>query len=59
MRLALRDGALVVDRAQRLEGRGVYLCSNACLARAKRRGGLRGAVDRLVSIDAQTVESVA
>jgi len=56
--LALRDGALVVDRAQRLEGRGVYLCSNACLARAKRRGGLRGAVDRLVSIDAQTVESV-
>jgi predicted RNA-binding protein YlxR (DUF448 family) len=58
VRLALCDGALVVDRAQRLPGRGAYVCADACLARAKRRGALRGAVDRLLSIDAQTVESV-
>jgi predicted RNA-binding protein YlxR (DUF448 family) len=58
VRLALSDGALVLDHAQRLPGRGVYVCSDACLARAKRRGGLPGAFDRLLSIDAQTVESV-
>jgi predicted RNA-binding protein YlxR (DUF448 family) len=58
VRLAPSGGVLVVDRAQRLPGRGTYVCSEACLERAKRRGGLRGALDGPVSIDAQTVESV-
>jgi predicted RNA-binding protein YlxR (DUF448 family) len=49
---------LVVDRAQRMPGRGAYVCSDACLARARRRGGLQRAFRRPVSIDAQTVESV-
>jgi len=61
-RLALADppsrGELVVDRAQRMPGRGAYVCSDACLARARRRGGLQRAFRRPVSIDAQTVESV-
>jgi len=64
-RLALTDPApvgagavLVVDRAQRMPGRGAYVCSDACLARARRRGGLQRAFRRPVSIDAQTVESV-
>jgi len=54
----LRDGAVVVDRAQRLEGRGAYVCSDECLARARRRGGLQRAFRRSIPIDAQTVESV-
>ena len=64
-RLALTDppspgtaGLLVVDRAQRMPGRGAYVCSDACLARARRRGGLQRAFRRPVAINAQTVESV-
>jgi predicted RNA-binding protein YlxR (DUF448 family) len=56
--LALREGNVVIDRAQRLPGRGTYVCSERCLARARRRGGLQRAFRRSVSIDAQTVESV-
>jgi predicted RNA-binding protein YlxR (DUF448 family) len=58
VRLALRDGALVMDRRQRLPGRGAYVCSQECLARAGRRGGLQRAFRRPLSIDPQTVESV-
>jgi predicted RNA-binding protein YlxR (DUF448 family) len=57
-RLALADGVLTVDRAQRMPGRGAYVCSDACLAVAARRGALQRAFRRQVSIDAQTVESV-
>jgi len=48
----------VVDHAQRLPGRGAYVCSDACLERARRRGGLQRAFRRSISIAAQTVESV-
>jgi predicted RNA-binding protein YlxR (DUF448 family) len=59
MRLALRDGALlVIDRAQRLPGRGAYVCSDGCLARARRRGGLQRAFRRPMPTGSQTVESV-
>ena len=58
MRLAPAGGVLVVDRSQQRPGRGTYVCSDACLERAKRRGALRGTLDGPVSSDAQTVESV-
>jgi predicted RNA-binding protein YlxR (DUF448 family) len=58
VRLAIGDGELVVDRAQRMPGRGAYVCSDACLARARRRGGLQRAFRRSFSNGAQTVESV-
>jgi predicted RNA-binding protein YlxR (DUF448 family) len=57
VRLTLRDSAVVVDRAQRLPGRGAYVCSDACLERAQRRGGLQRAFRRSISIAAQTIES--
>jgi len=57
-RLALHDGAVVVDSAQRLPGRGAYVCSDACFERARRRGGLQRAFRRSILIAAQTVESV-
>jgi predicted RNA-binding protein YlxR (DUF448 family) len=56
--LAIGDGVLLVDRDQRMPGRGAYVCSDACLARSQRRGGLQRAFRRSFSIDAQTVESV-
>jgi predicted RNA-binding protein YlxR (DUF448 family) len=56
--LAIGDGVLLVDRDQRMPGRGAYVCSDACLARSRRRGGLQRAFRRSFSIDAQTVESV-
>jgi predicted RNA-binding protein YlxR (DUF448 family) len=54
----LSDATLVIDRAQRLPGRGAYVCSPDCLVRARARGGLQRAFRRPFSIDAQTVESV-
>jgi predicted RNA-binding protein YlxR (DUF448 family) len=59
VRLVVCHGALVADRAQRLPGRGAYVCSTPCLARAGRRGGLQRAFRRPLSFDAQTVESLA
>jgi predicted RNA-binding protein YlxR (DUF448 family) len=58
VRLALREDTLVLDRDQRLPGRGAYVCSDACLARSRARGGLQRAFRRSFPIDAQTVESV-
>jgi predicted RNA-binding protein YlxR (DUF448 family) len=58
MRLVLSDATLVIDRAQRMPGRGAYVCSPDCLLRARRRGGLQRAFRRPFPIDAQTVESV-
>jgi hypothetical protein len=58
VRLALCGGAVIVDDAARMPGRGAYVCSDTCLAAASRRGGLQRAFRRSVSIDAQTVESV-
>jgi predicted RNA-binding protein YlxR (DUF448 family) len=54
----LCDDRLLVDRAQRLPGRGAYVCADDCLALARRRGGLQRAFRRSFSTDAQTVESV-
>ena len=48
-----------VDRAQRMPGRGAYVCGGECLRRAAARGRLRASFRRAVSIDAQTVESVS
>jgi predicted RNA-binding protein YlxR (DUF448 family) len=55
----------VLDRRQRLPGRGAYLCRDgatggpvaACLQRAERRGGLTRAFRAGVSIDGDFVES--
>ena len=59
MRLTLHDGSmLVIDRAQRMPGRGAYVCSDACLTRARSRGGLQRAFRRPLPVGAQTVESV-
>jgi predicted RNA-binding protein YlxR (DUF448 family) len=59
VRLALHGGAmLVVDSAQRLPGRGAYVCSEDCLTLARRRGGLQRAFRRTLPPDAQTVESI-
>jgi len=59
VRLALHEGSLlVVDRAQRMPGRGAYVCSDACLSRARSRGGLQRAFRRPLPAGAQTVESV-
>jgi predicted RNA-binding protein YlxR (DUF448 family) len=66
VRLALREqtpagagpAAVVVDHAQRLPGRGTYVCGAECLRRAPARGRLGGSFRRAVSIDPQTVESV-
>ena len=58
MRLALHDGVVVVDAAQRMPGRGAYVCRGECLRGAAARGRLRASFRRAVSIDAQTVESV-
>jgi len=71
VRLALATGSpsarrtAVVDRAQRLPGRGAYLCrgqvagrpAEACLDRALQRGGLSRAFRAAVSIDDEFVES--
>jgi len=57
--LVCPDGALTVDRAQRLPGRGAYVCSQGCFERARRRGALTRALRQPVSFDAQTVESVS
>jgi predicted RNA-binding protein YlxR (DUF448 family) len=58
VRLALCGDAVVVDRAQRLPGRGAYVCGGECLRHAAARGRVRASFRRAVSIDAQTVESV-
>jgi predicted RNA-binding protein YlxR (DUF448 family) len=58
VRLALCESDVVVDRPQRMPGRGAYVCDASCLARAARGGGLPRAFRRPVSIDAQTVESI-
>jgi predicted RNA-binding protein YlxR (DUF448 family) len=57
--LALDDAVtLTVDRAQRMPGRGAYVCSDACLTQARSRGGLQRAFRRNLRPDSQTVESV-
>jgi predicted RNA-binding protein YlxR (DUF448 family) len=38
-RVVLTDGALAPDPAQRLPGRGAYVCDAACAQRALKRGG--------------------
>jgi N utilization substance protein A len=58
VRLVARDGTAVVDRAQRLAGRGAYVCGRGCVDRARTRGALSRALRRHVTIDAQTVESI-
>jgi len=58
VRLAISDGVLRIDRDQRMPGRGAYVCSDACLLRSRRRGGLQRSFRRSFSIDPQTVESV-
>ncbi len=41
VRVAVRSGAVVLDRGRTLGGRGAYLCPNAeCARRAARRDGL-------------------
>lgn len=71
LRLALQTSTpsarrtVVFDSAQRLPGRGAYLCRDgaapvpaaACLAQAVRRGGLSRAFRAAVSIDPEFVES--
>jgi len=38
-RVVLADGTLQPDPAQRLPGRGAYVCDRACAERALKRGG--------------------
>ena len=38
-----KDGEVVVDRRQRLPGRGAYLCGSGCLAAAVKRKALQRA----------------
>jgi len=59
IRLALQGGSqLVIDRAQRLPGRGAYVCSEPCLGRAGLRGGLQRAFRSSRALDGENVESV-
>jgi len=58
VRLVAREGSATVDHAQRLPGRGAYVCGPECLRRAASHGGLARALRRHVTIDAQTVESI-
>jgi hypothetical protein len=59
VRLALSGGSqLVIDRAQRLPGRGAYVCSDPCLDRAGSRGGLQRAFRSSAALDLQNVESI-
>ena len=50
--------AVVVDRAQRLPGRGAYVCADDCLARARRAAACAAHFAGRCRSDAQTVESV-
>lgn len=55
MRYVVVDGALVVDPARRLPGRGAYTCATrACFDRARARGGFNRAFRRAVRVDPMT-----
>jgi predicted RNA-binding protein YlxR (DUF448 family) len=65
-----RDGAArraVLDRANRMPGRGAYLCRDGasdqpaakCLALSLRRGGISRALRCGVTVDPELVESVS
>ena len=58
VRIVAHEGSAILDRAQRLEGRGAYVCGAGCLRRALSRRALARALRRHVTIDAQTVESL-
>jgi predicted RNA-binding protein YlxR (DUF448 family) len=51
VRLALADGAVVVDARAALPGRGAYVCSQGCAQRAFRRKALGRAFRRSVEAD--------
>ncbi len=58
VRIVAHEGSAILDRAQRLPGRGAYVCGAGCLSVAASRGALARAFRRHVTIDAQTVESI-
>jgi len=56
LRLVHDAGRPVPDPAQRLPGRGAYVCRDeACIERAARRGGLARAFRRPVTVDARAI----
>ena len=50
-RVVLADGRVQADPAQRLPGRGAYVCDGACAERAARRGGFARSFRSPVRID--------
>ncbi|TMK42693.1 MAG: YlxR family protein [Actinobacteria bacterium] len=58
LRLALDGDRVVLDRAARRPGRGVYVCSaGPCLEKAVRGGGLVRGFRRAVKLQPESLES--
>jgi predicted RNA-binding protein YlxR (DUF448 family) len=49
---------LVADPAQRLPGRGAYVCDRACAERALRRGGFARSLRSAVQTDPDLLHSL-
>jgi predicted RNA-binding protein YlxR (DUF448 family) len=58
IRIALDGDELIVDRVQRLTGRGAYVHGRACAAEAVSRSAFHRAFRRRVAVPPDFVESV-
>jgi predicted RNA-binding protein YlxR (DUF448 family) len=57
-RVVVADGRVQADPAQRLPGRGAYVCDRACAERALKRGGFDRAFRSSVLIDPDLLHSL-
>jgi predicted RNA-binding protein YlxR (DUF448 family) len=58
LRVVVADGRVQADPAQRLPGRGAYVCDRACAERALRRRGFVRAFRSSVRIDPDLLHSL-
>jgi predicted RNA-binding protein YlxR (DUF448 family) len=58
LRVVLVDGRVQADPAQRLPGRGAYVCDRTCAERAVQRGGFARAFRSSVLIDPDLLHSL-
>jgi predicted RNA-binding protein YlxR (DUF448 family) len=58
LRVVVADGRVQADPAQRLPGRGAYVCDRACAERALRRRGFDRAFRSSVRIDPDLLHSL-
>ena len=58
LRVVVADGRVQADPAQRLPGRGAYVCDRACAERALQRGGFARAFRSSVLIDPDLLHSL-